>query len=363
MVRLNWLPFGTGSNRISKTVKSSARALAKANQAASAGTKRVARQMKSIGEKHGGELVAGACVISGVVAAVSGVGAYLFERAVRQQRRPLTDKQERAARSVAEATGASVATVEIRAEDDAALRAWYFQAATDEHRAVLLLHGRGENRSGMLAYARFLLRNGYSVLCPDLRGHGASAGEFTGYGLKEALDVKLWVDWLKDEQAQTCVFALGRSMGAAILLQALRYRPDLLAVVAESPFTNFREVAYDNVGRTFGVGSWAGRTVLRPVVESGIAYGRLRYGMDLRDVTPDEALRSTNVPILFVHGESDATIPVRHAARLLERCAGTADLWQVPGVGHCRVLARQRQEFERRICAWFQNAPVVPAVG
>lgn len=354
-MRLNWLRFD------SKTVKKSEQALARVNRAASAGTKRVVRQVKSIGQKHGGEIIAGACVISGLAAAVSGVGAFLFERAVRLHRRPLTDKQENAARSIALASGAAMASAEIPGEDGVVLKAWYFRAEPDEHRAVLLLHGRAENRSGMLAYARFLLEHGYNVLCPDLRGHGASAGEFTGYGLKEAHDAKLWVDWLKAEHAQSGVFALGRSMGAAILLQALHYRPDLQAVVAESPFTNFREVAYDNVGRSFGVGSWAGRTVLRPVVETGIAYGRLRYGMDLRDVTPDEVLRETNVPILFVHGEKDATIPIRHAARLLERCAGTADLWQVPGVGHCRVLARQRKEFERRVCAWFQNA-VAPAV-
>ena len=304
--------------------------------------------------KHGGQLIAGAAALSALAAVVSGTGAYLFERAVRLRRRPLAARHQKAARILAAQSGAQLTTIEIASEDGTALRGWYFRAEPDERRAVLLLHGQGENRSAMLPYARVLLRHGYNCLCVDHRGHGESGGELASYGLKEALDVKLWVDCLNATQSQAEIYALGRSMGAAILLQALRYKPDLMAIVAEAPFASMREMAFDRIGQPVGAGSWLGRTVLRPMVESGFAYGRVRYGMDLGDAAPERALNEADVPVLLIHGDPDAIIPVRHASLLLEHCQGGVELWRVPGGGHCRALARQPEEFERRMCDWFR---------
>ncbi|HVX67144.1 MAG TPA: alpha/beta fold hydrolase [Bryobacteraceae bacterium] len=336
---LKWLPFGLGRRHHSE-----------AN-----GIRRMARGVKSLQEKHGGELIAGAAVLSAVAAAISGTGAYLFERAVRLRRRPLAVRHEKAARLLAGHYEVPLETIEIPSQDGTALRSWYFRCqAPDPRRAVLLLHGQGENRSAMLPYARLLLRHGYNVLCVDHRGHGESGGEFSSYGFKEAQDVKQWVDWLKQERGQDTVFALGRSMGAAILLQALRLKPDLAAVVAEAPFASMREMAFDRVGQSIGAGSWLGRTLLRPVVESGIAYGRVRYGIDLGEATPEKAVEESAVPVLLIHGDEDSVIPVRHASRLLEHGEGGVEFWRVPGGEHCRALSRSPEEFERRVCAWFQ---------
>jgi len=54
----------------------------------------------------------------------------------------------------------------------------------------------GDTRLGMLAHAAFLLREGFTVLTPDLRGHGVSGGPITTYGIREARDVHSWTDWL-----------------------------------------------------------------------------------------------------------------------------------------------------------------------
>jgi len=42
-----------------------------------------------------------------------------------------------------------------------------------------------------LGPAKFLLMSGYTVLAPDLRGHGISGGGRVTYGLLEAGDVRL----------------------------------------------------------------------------------------------------------------------------------------------------------------------------
>src|SRR4051812_13185302 len=48
------------------------------------------------------------------------------------------------------------------------VRGWFLRGVPGEG-AVLLLHGVGDNRTSMVARARFLHRAGYSVLLPDFQ--------------------------------------------------------------------------------------------------------------------------------------------------------------------------------------------------
>ena len=45
---------------------------------------------------------------------------------------------------------------------------------------MLLLHGLGDNRVGMTAYAQLLITHGFIVLIPDARAHGTSGGPLNG---------------------------------------------------------------------------------------------------------------------------------------------------------------------------------------
>jgi predicted alpha/beta-fold hydrolase len=69
--------------------------------------------------------------------------------------------------------------------------------------------------------------------------------------LLERNDIHEWFDFLNAQDHPRCIFALGESMGAAQLLQSLDTHPHVCAIVAESPFANFREIAYDRMGQPF----------------------------------------------------------------------------------------------------------------
>jgi len=47
-----------------------------------------------------------------------------------------------------------------------------------------------------------------------------------------------------------------------------------------------------------------------------------------------EAVGIIKTPILLIHGENDATIPLEHGRRLLKAARESASLWIVPGKGH-----------------------------
>jgi pimeloyl-ACP methyl ester carboxylesterase len=146
-------------------------------------------------------------------------------------------------------------------------------------------------------------------------------------------------------------------MGAAQLLQSLAVEPRFCAVIAESSFSNFREIAYDRMGQPFHLGPWLGRTLLRPIVEFAFLDARWKYRVNMQQVSPEDIVAATKVPVLLIHGQIDSNIPLRHSLRIEARNPHLI-LWQVPNADHCGAIATAPEEFQQRLLAWF-SAPYV----
>jgi dipeptidyl aminopeptidase/acylaminoacyl peptidase len=286
------------------------------------------------------------------------VAFFLASITVHPYRRPILAAEKAEVRQAAENLNAKLADVEIEAEDHASLRAWLILPQHANGNAVILLHGLGDNRLGMIGYAQLLLSHGYAVLMPDARAHGESGGDLVTYGIIERDDIRRWYEWLDETEHPGCVYGLGESMGAAQLLQALAVEPHFCAVVAESSFATFREIAYDRMGQRFGTGPWLGRTLLRPVIEIALAIARVKYHVDLTQASPQDAVAHTRVPVLLIHGVVDSNIPLRHSLRLVAHNPQMR-LWQVPGADHCGAISSAPKEFEQTVLAWFDTHKAV----
>ena len=112
-------------------------------------------------------------------------------------------------------TPVGAVVVSIRARDQANLSAWWMKASKPNGNCVVLLHGIKDSRASSLQFAPLFLSEGYDVLLPDIRAHGASEGQFVTYGMMEKYDVLAWADWMKDTGCQR-LYALGESLGAAV---------------------------------------------------------------------------------------------------------------------------------------------------
>jgi len=279
-------------------------------------------------------------------------GAFIAEGTLHPSRRPLTRNDEVPVEEAAHSRGSELDNAVISASDGVTLRAWTIRPQNSNGQAVILLHGLGDNRLGMIGYADLLLSHGFTVLMPDARAHGASGGQLATYGLLESDDIHRWFDWLQQSQHPNCIFGFGESMGAAQLLQSLETEPRFCAVVAESPFATFREIAYDRVGQFFHTGPWLGRTLLRPIVEAAFAYAGWKHKLNFEQVSPEKIVAATSVPVLLIHGRDDRNIPLRHS-RLIAAYKPTVPLWEVPNADHCGAITVARRELERRLIDWF----------
>ena len=281
-------------------------------------------------------------------------GIYLADGTLHPGRRPLLSDEAAHFRQELQQGEIGISDVSISASDGALLKAWLLRPTQANGDVALLLHGLGDNRLGMRGYAQLLLARGYVVLLPDARAHGESGGNLATYGLLERHDIQRWVNYLEGAVHPHCVYGLGESMGAAQLLQSLEVEQKFCAVVAESSFSAFREIAYDRMGQPFGLGPWVGRIVLRPLIEVAFLRARWKYGLKMSSISPEDAVAHSRTHVLLIQGQMDRNIPVRHG-RAIHRGDPRTVLWEVPGADHCGAISVAPEEFEKRTLMWFAD--------
>lgn len=282
------------------------------------------------------------------------IGVIAIEGALHPARARLQPAEQSAAEVMATRDHADLTETSIVGSDGAILRAWSMRPKAPNGEAVILFHGQSDNRAGMLGNADLLLRHGFAVLLPDARGHGESGGTIATYGVLEADDISRWFDWLRETEHPRCIDGLGDSMGGAELLNSLSVDPGFCAVIAESSFSTFRNAADVRLGQEFHTGPWLGRTLLRPAVDFGLLYARLKYRVDLAEASPLHAAAESTTPMLLIHGLADTNMPPWNSEII---CAKDrhAESWEPAHAGHCGAIGAEPVEYERRVISWFES--------
>jgi hypothetical protein len=301
---------------------------------------------------HGPRVLRGLARLALALIVCAAVGIALAEQALHPAVRHLGLADEAAARQLARAHSASLDDVPLVAPDGALLRAWSFTPPGRARATVLALHGLGDNRASQLRLAGLLVANGYGVVAPDWRMHGASGGAMATYGLRERADLRAWSAWIRERRPDECLFAAGASMGAAIVLQALG-EESFCAVIAEAPYATFRGAAALRVGNQFGLPPAVGRVAARPFVEAGMVYARLRYGLAFWRANPVDGIASARVPVLVIEDGADDRVPAGDAVRLAAANPRAVTVWQVPGARHVGSWTAAPEEYPRRVLAFL----------
>lgn len=267
------------------------------------------------------------------------------------ERRLLTPDMQRDADITFKQIGAVRQDFDVLAADGAQLRGWKIRPARPNGAWVLVLHGVADNRYGMTEHARLLLQAGYGVVMMDSRVHGASGGEIATYGWLERKDVSAVIDALEKSEDPTHLFALGNSMGAGIALQAAGDDPRVEAVVAEAPFADLREAAYDYAG----LQRWPllGKTLFAPGAWTLIRRGQYLAGFPASEISPQKSVAKRAFPLLLICDGADVVLPCRHSEKILRAARGPAELYRVPGAMHTGALGQAPEEFRRRVIRFF----------
>ena len=227
------------------------------------------------------------------------------------------------------------------------LAAWYVPSRN--RAAVVLVHGTGADRGGVVTETRILAAAGFGALAIDLPGQGASAGH-TLWGVKEREAISAAVAWLSgcEEVDATRIGGLGFSMGAYVLTQAAVLDGRLRAVTLVASPTDVVEQTWVSSGR------WGPLSQLPQ-------YWALRLsGMPL-DMLPKDIIGKIPPRAIFIiNGELDRNVPPYMARQLAAAAAGAAtELWMIPSAHHGDYSRVVPDEYGERLVAFFRRTLLI----
>jgi len=185
---------------------------------------------------------------------------------------------------------------------------------------VLYLHGTYRHAFQNLAKAAPMQAAGLDVLMPDYRGWGASSVRLPS---EQSIAEDAWAVWQSLQAAANAGsepvrwVIYGHSMGSGVavqLAQRLRGERRVCALVLESAFPSFADVAQASAG-------WLGWALS--------ALGTQR-------MASIEHIAQVDLPVWFLHGSLDDTVPVALGRRLYEQ-APPQRHWREWPLGHSNL--------------------------
>jgi fermentation-respiration switch protein FrsA (DUF1100 family) len=142
------------------------------------------------------------------------------------------------------------------------------------------------------------------------------------------------------------IYGFGLSMGASSLLMALSELPGMKAVVADSAFSSLDHMVRHQY-----------RFVPEPLAEVPVAFTRmigwLDSGLRVEQADAAAAIRDLKVPIFFIHGLDDVTIPPDCSRILFNGYGGPKKLRLEPGAGHGETAGLNTEQYQREMRAFF----------
>jgi len=207
-----------------------------------------------------------------------------------------------------EAFGLELADCTFEAADGVTLHGWYLQQ--DSAAATLLwCHGNAGNISDRLDNMARLAKLPLNIFIFDYRGYGKSQGSPNEQGVY--LDAVAAYDYLTGEKGvnPSGLFIFGRSLGGAVAVD-LAAKRDCAGLILESTFSSGTDMARSMFG-------------FIPVhLVTQIKFDSI------------SKIRNIHVPILFLHGTRDRTVPFKLGKKLFEAANEPKEFYEIAGADH-----------------------------
>lgn len=206
---------------------------------------------------------------------------------------------------------------------------------SDGSRIAFVVHGYGSEHAetaGMVL--DYWHSRGFDVFAPDNTAHGESDGEIIGFDLFESADALKWIGYLKartDKPLQIVLhgFSLG---GASVMKMSDQVGPEVKFIVEDSGYTEAESLLKAS-----------------PLFRTLKLLHRALTGSDLADTDVRPNLSRASVPILFVQGTDDPTVPSENAPALYEFYQGPKEKLILPDTKHIEGMYTSPEEYAAKL--------------
>lgn len=235
--------------------------------------------------------------------------------------------------------------VVLSSQDGVTIRGWLVkQPNMNDKPCVILLAGIGANRMAMVKRAQLYIKQGFSVLLPDLRGTGSSEGELITFGWQERFDLLACYDYLA-KQGFDQIAVHGISLGAATLAYSLPEQSNYTFLVLESPYDNIDQ-ALKNRLEVFHVPMFLA-AAMRVITE-------WRIEGSTQQLSPEDYVALIQCPTLLMAGDQEQKVKKAETEKIFSKI-GTAqkELFFFQGAKHQDFYHYDADLFEQTLEKWL----------
>jgi alpha-beta hydrolase superfamily lysophospholipase len=222
-------------------------------------------------------------------------------------------------------------TITLTTIDSVRLESWYAKADSNAKGTIIMFHGHGSSKSGMIKEATAFHEMGWNVLMTDFRAHGNSEGETCTIGYEESKDVKAAYDYVKAGGEKNRVL-WGISLGAATILSAIdqfNIKPNKL--ILEMPFGTLQEAVK---GRLHMM-----HIPVEPMSTLLTFWGGVEQKNWGFDFSPQDFATKVNCPVLLQWGVHDPRVTEQETNMIYKKLAS-----------HDKYLMKYMQSGHQSLC-------------
>jgi uncharacterized protein len=178
--------------------------------------------------------------------------------------------------------------VNLPVADSGNLNGWWIPAAKLDAPVILYFHGNGANIGANAEQAHRLRELGFSVFLFDYRGYGKSSEPFPAEQRLYEDAEQAWNYLVKTRHVEPKKLLIyGHSLGGAIAIETASHHPEVAGLIVESSFTSMLDMTQ--------------RVPWTAYFPTNLL---LTQRFDSFSKVP-----SLKMPVLFIHGQVDRTIP------------------------------------------------------
>ena len=201
---------------------------------------------------------------------------------------------------------------------------------TEARGLVIFAHGYHSScRRDLAVQIKAVYDAGFSVLTIYQRAHGLSEGKYITFGIKERYDVLRWSEYAAARYPDLPIALFGLSMGGATVMMTsdLPLPRSVRCVISDCGFTSPREIISNTL-------RYKRKIIVYPTIWFMEFWAHILAKFRYRDASAIDALSSSRLPVLIIHGEEDRYVPTEMSLRNAEAAGERAELFTVPVAKH-----------------------------
>ncbi len=223
----------------------------------------------------------------------------------------------------------------------------------DSKKTIIICHGYTINLNGAIRYMDMFYKRGFNVLLNDHRFHGKSGGENCSMGYYEKVDLKNWVTWVKNKVGKDSLIGThGESMGAATVLMHAAIDDRLSFVIADCPFESVYQQFKYKLKFDYKIPAF-------PFLNFANLFTKIKIKTFYKDIAPIKIIENVNIPILFIHGDSDTFIPYSHTQHMYDLKKGPKQLYLAKGADHAQSYFVNKDEYRKVVYKFLDSMDIL----